>query len=152
MIQIYSTKQKSLIRKSCFYYISIMSWMGRFLLIVPMAFAILMASLWGNFTFFWAGVFFGWIGWFLLVSLNYVKSFHRKDLTIQHILYAGPIVLGACLLCILIRLNVFAPEASGPQKQHQIPVQFDPVQKGTDLMVRRLTLPPSGELRTEGGA
>lgn len=148
MIQIYSEKHKYLIGKNCFYYIYIMSCMGRFLLIVPMAFAILMASVWGNFTFFWAGVFSGWIGWFLLVSLNYVKTFHRKDLIAQHILYAGPIVLGACLLCILIRLDVFAltkaSKSSGPQKQHQIPLQFDPIQKNNHLMVQEMKLSPSG--------
>lgn len=99
-------KQKHLLGPSYFNYIFTVTYMGRFLLIVPITFALLMAGLWGNYDYFWVGPFFGWIGLYLLATLNYVKSRSRKDLIVRHLSEAGPIVVGVCLYCLSLTFSV----------------------------------------------
>lgn len=152
----YLIKQKHLIGTSNFYYIYTMTYIGGFLLVIPMACATLMAGFQGNYDFFWVGPFFGWIGFYLLATLNYVKSRSRKDLIVRHLLEAGPMVVGVCLYCILLRLNVFGlvgpSEHSIPKASDQIPMQLDLAQNRNHLKIEEIKISPSGELETEGDA
>lgn len=153
MTQNYRMTQEDITEQKHPSYVYAKSYIGQFLVAVPMFPVLLAAGFWGNSSFLWLGPFFAGIGWFILFSLNYHIIRPSKKRIALHLFYAA--LIAVALQCsVLVQLNTGrspSPLENPISKvPDQIPVSLDLTEKGSHLMIEETELSPSGESVTEG--
>lgn len=143
-------------RRDLSYYLTSMNWFyaryyfGQFLLVVPIAIAFLTAGFGKNLGFLWMVPSFGGIGWFTLLTLHYGFIRPSKKQVALHLLYAG-LCAGLYQCSVLIFLKLFDLECQAPKSLTHSSIRLNLGQNPNHLQSEEAQIPPSRELKGEGG-